>query len=55
VASKLTWWRVKTSGATALIDGSAGVSGADMTIGPPTAGQPVAITAWTFNSATFGH
>lgn len=50
-----TWWRVKTSGATALIDGSAATSGADMTIGQPTAGQPVAITAWTFSSGTYGH
>lgn len=54
-----TWWRVSTSagtdGAAGLIDGSAGTSGADMTIGPTTAGQPVAITAWTLSSATFGH
>ena len=50
-----TWWRVKTSGATAVLDGSAGVAGCDMTIGAPTAGQPVAITAWTISSATYGH
>jgi hypothetical protein len=50
-----TWWRVKTAGATACIDGSAGAAGCDMTIGPPTAGQPVAITAWTISSATYGH
>lgn len=50
-----TWWRVKTSGGTAVIDGSAGTSGCDMTIGLPTSGQPVAITAWTISSATYGH
>ncbi len=54
-----TWWRVTTSAGTAtsagIIDGSAATSGADMTIGPTTAGQPVAITSWTHSSATFGH
>ena len=50
-----TWWRVKTSGATAVLDGSAGTSGCDMTIGPPTAGQPVAITSWTITSGNSGH
>lgn len=54
-----TWWRVTTSAGTStsagIIDGSAGTSGCDMTIGPTTAGQPVAITAWTLSSATFGH
>lgn len=54
-----TWWRVTTSAGTStsagLIDGSAGTSGCDMTVGPTTSGQPVAITAWTLSSATFGH
>lgn len=54
-----TWWRVATSAGTAtaagIIDGSAATSGADMTIGPTTAGQPVAITSWAHNSATYGH
>ncbi len=54
-----TWWRVTTSagtdGAAGLIDGSAGSSGCDMTIGATTSGQPVAITAWTASSATYGH
>jgi len=50
-----TWWRVKTSGGTAVLDGSAATSGADMTIGPPTAGQPVAITSWTITSGNSGH
>jgi hypothetical protein len=50
-----TWYRVKTSGGTVVFDGSAGVSGCDMTIGLPTAGQPVAITAWTITSGNSGH
>ena len=50
-----TWWRVKTSGGTAVLDGSAGTSGCDMTIGPPTSGQPVAITSWTITSGNSGH
>ena len=54
-----TWWRVTdsscTDGGAGIIDGSAGTSGCDMTIGPTTAGQPVAITAWTLSSATYGH
>lgn len=54
-----TWWRVSASGGSdgsaGLVDGSAGTSGADMTIGPTTSGQPVAITAWTITSANYGH
>lgn len=54
-----TWWRVSTSagtdGSAGIVDGSAGTSGCDMTIGPCTSGQPVAITSWTLSSATFGH
>jgi hypothetical protein len=54
-----TWYRVTTSagssGSVGIIDGSAGVAGCDMTVGPTTAGQPVAITAWTLSSATYGH
>ena len=50
-----TWWRVKTSGAVAVLDGSAGASGCDMTIGPTTSGQPVAITSWTITSGNSGH
>src|SRR5574343_488322 len=46
-STQATWFRVKTSGGTAVFDGSAGTSGCDMTIGPATSGQPVAITAWT--------
>lgn len=58
-SAQATWWRVCTSagdGSTnGIIDGSAGTSGCDMTIGPATSGQPVAITAWTLSSATYGH
>jgi hypothetical protein len=54
-----TWWRVTTSAGTStsagIVDGSAGTSACDMTIGPTTAGQPVAITAWTITSANYGH
>lgn len=54
-----TWWRVTASGGSStsagLVDGSAGVASADMTVGPTTAGQPVAVTAWAHNSATYGH
>ena len=50
-----TWFRVKTSGATAVFDGSAGTSGCDMTIGTPTASQPVAITSWRITSGNSGH
>jgi hypothetical protein len=59
ISDQATWWRVCTSagdGSTnGVIDGSAGVAACDMTIGPTTAGQPVAITAWTISSATYGH
>lgn len=50
-----TWWRIKTSGATAVLDGSAATSAADMTIGPTTSGQPVAITSFTITSGNSGH
>lgn len=50
-----TWFRIKTSGGTALIDGSAATASADMVIGVPTAGQPVAITSFTLSSGTYGH
>lgn len=54
-----TWWRVSTSagtdGSAGIVDGSAGASGCDMTIGATTSGQPVAITAWTLSSGTYGH
>ena len=50
-----TWFRVKTAGGVAVLDGSAGTSASDMIIGVPTAGQPVAITAWTITSGNAGH
>lgn len=54
-----TWFRISASGgsdgAAGIIDGSAGASGCDMTIGATTSGQPVALTAAALSSATFGH
>ena len=53
-SGQATWWRVCTSagdGSTnGVIDGTAGVSGCDMTVGTATVGQPVAITAWTIDT-----
>ena len=53
-SGQATWWRVCTSagdGSTnGVIDGSAGTSGCDMTVGSATSGQPVAITAWTIDT-----
>jgi hypothetical protein len=50
-----TWFRIKTSGATAIIDGSAGASACDMTIGGLTSGQPVSITSFTITSGDCLH
>lgn len=54
-----TWGRVSASGGTdgsaGIMDYSAGASGADITIGGTTSGQPVAITAWSQTSAQYGH
>ena len=50
-----TWWRVKTAAGVAMLDGSAFTSGAYMTIGPTTTGQPVAVLGWTLKSSNFGH
>lgn len=51
-----TWWRIKTSGGTAVLDGSAGTpSGYDMIIGPTTSGQPVAIQSFRITSGNSGH
>lgn len=58
-SNQATWARVCTSagdGSTnGIIDYSAGVSGCDITIGPSTSGQPVAITSWAQNSNTHSH
>jgi hypothetical protein len=50
-----TWFRIKTSGGTPVLDGSAGASGANMTIGALTSGQPVSVTAFTITSGDSGH
>ena len=44
-----------TSGSVGVLDGSAATSGADMTIGPTTSGNPVAITGFTITSGNSGH
>lgn len=50
------WFRITTSGATAVIDGSAGTSGSDMNLsGTVVSGQPIQITSWTFTNNNFGH
>jgi hypothetical protein len=58
-SNQATWSRVCTSagdGSTnGIIDYSAGTSGCDITIGPTTSGQPVAITAASHSSATYAH
>ena len=54
-SAQATWYRVKTSGGVVVFDGSAGISAADMTIGPTTSGQPVAVTSWSLTSGNSGH
>ena len=51
------WWRLSTSGGTAIIDGSAGVtSGFDMNLsGTIVSGQPIQILSWNFTDNNFGH
>lgn len=54
--STQTWFRVVTSGGTAVIDGSAGTSGCDLNLsGTIVSGQPVAITSWSFTDNNAGH
>ncbi|WP_027798227.1 hypothetical protein [Paraburkholderia dilworthii] len=48
-----TWYRLTTSGGTALIDGSIGTSGADLNLTGTTSiatGQTVSITSWTLTN-----
>lgn len=51
------WFRLfKSDGTTAVIDGSAGTSGADMNLsGTVVSGQPIQITSWTFTDNNAGH
>lgn len=49
-----TWYRLTTSGGTALIDGSVGTSGADLNLTGTTSiatGQTVSISSWTLANA----
>ena len=50
-----TWFRTKTSGAVAVLDGSAGTSACDMIITALTSGQPVAVTGFSLTSGNSGH
>jgi hypothetical protein len=48
-----TWYRLTTSGGTALIDGSVGTSGADLNLTGTTSiatGQTVSITSWSLTN-----
>ena len=51
------WFRLTTSGATAVIDGSAGTpSGYNMNLsGNAVSGQPLQITSWTFTNTNTGN
>lgn len=51
------WFRVyKSDGTTAVIDGSAGTSGADMNLsGTVVSGQPIQVVTWTFTNNNTGH
>lgn len=51
------WFRIyKSDNTTAVIDGSAGTSGADMNLsGTVVSGQPIQITSWTFTDNNAGH
>lgn len=48
-----TWFRMKTSGSTAHVDGTVGISGADLNLNNTNiaTGQTVAITSATFSNA----
>lgn len=50
--STATWFRVATSGATFVFDGSVSTSGSDLNLVSTsiTNGQPVAITSWTITA-----
>lgn len=48
-----TWYRLTTSGGTALIDGTVGTSGADLNLTGTTSiatGQTVSVTSWTLTN-----
>ena len=48
-----TWYRLTTSGGTALVDGTVGISGCDMNLNNTNVatGQMVSITSWTITNA----
>jgi len=47
-----TWFRMKTSGSTAHIDGTVGISGCDLNLNNTSiaTGQTVSATSWTFTN-----
>lgn len=47
-----TWFRLKTSGGTAHIDGTVGISGCDLNLNNTSiaTGQAVAVTSWTITN-----
>lgn len=47
-----TWFRMKTSGSVAHVDGTVGISGADLNLNNTNiaTGQTVAVTNWTFTN-----
>lgn len=47
-----TWYRLKTSGGVAQVDGTVGITGADMNLNNTNiaTGQSVAVTSWTFTN-----
>ena len=53
-SSTAAWFRITTSGGTAVIDGTVGTSGTDLILNSTsiTSGQTVSITALTITSAT---
>jgi len=52
--STATWFRMTTSGGTALIDGTVGTSGADLNLNTTSivTGGPIAVTSFTFSLPT---
>lgn len=52
--STATWFRMTTSGGTALLDGTVGTSGADLNLNTVSivTGGPIAVTSFTFSLPT---
>lgn len=51
-----TWFRIKTSGGTAVVDGSAGTSGCDINVsGSIVSGQSASIASFVITGTSQGH